>query len=682
LPALQILLKVVELFFKGLTAFGKAALTISNVFKQLGPLGKVAGALVNVAALYSLFTLATRFFKVLGNMFGKKMKDNMNINAANVYVNGSPVGGGPMGRGGPAPSPNMPMYGRGGAAGYMSLRQQLQSGGRYAMARGRGLLASGRGFFRGSGGMLAGGAAMMGGSWLSGRGDEAGGYNTAGGSAMKTAGMAGQVLGGAKMMGAGSSLMAPLAIGVGAYGAGSYIGGKFKDDSLKSKGMSAGASALAGAAIGATIGSFVPVIGTGVGAALGAAIGGITGYFKAGKERKATREAAEGILDAYSTSIDEAIAGGNVDDLLAARDKMIADRAKLINTNGDPAYAAKAVAKYDAEFEKLNTQIDNYTKNVGISDKYFGVGAESLNKMATAAGVDLKERMLNFREVLNLVGKTAEEKARLIKQAWANIGSFAVSEAMSYFDKKAQAKEQGKMLNATQARILTGDTSEATSDQYLKQMLDYNVSKFGDVGGITNAYATLEKQLTTGSLKDISDTQKEYLRNELKNAGATPEGLLKNVDSTELATLLGGNTALDQFKKSDGTLDATRIMSMITSKMTGPNADPAFLANLIEAQQSADPTINAIQTSALLNTGALTPAMLGATATMSPAERMARGMTGVPPASAPQTNVVNTTVNASVLDRGTIRQIEEAIAKALREQKERGTTTTQTVRNS
>ena len=61
---------------------------------------------------------------------------------------------------------------------------------------------------------------------------------------------------------------------------------------------------------------------------------------------------------------------------------------------------------------------------------------------------------------------------------------------------------------------------------------------------------------------------------------------------------------------------------------------------------------------------------------------MARGMTGVPPASAPQTNVVNTTVNASVLDRGTIRQIEEAIAKALREQKERGTSTTQTVRDS
>jgi hypothetical protein len=33
---------------------------------------------------------------------------------------------------------------------------------------------------------------------------------------------------------------------------------------------------------------------------------------------------------------------------------------------------------------------------------------------------------------------------------------------------------------------------------------------------------------------------------------------------------------------------------------------------------------------------------------------------------------VNTTINASVLDRGTIVQIEAAIAKAIREQKERG----------
>jgi hypothetical protein len=594
MPVLQLLLKVVELFFKGLAGFGKAALSIANALKSIG-LGKLGGV-VNVVALYALFTIAKRFFTVLGTMFGKRMP-NMNIQAGVVNVNGG-IGAGGL-------TPNQ-MSGRG----YMSARQRMMSMGR--QIRGGGLVRGGR-------------AALAG----------------------------------------VSKFAAPLAIAGGSYLAGSAIAGRFNDDSVKSKGTSALASAAVGAAIGGAIGG--PV-----GAGIGAAIGGLTGYLKAGKQRKETRKAAEGLLDNFSASIDEAIAGGNVDDLLAARDQLIADRAKLINTNADPAYAAKAVAKYDAEFEKLNSHIDNYTNNVGISDKYFGIGAESLNKLALAAGIDLKDRMMNFREVLDLVGKTAEEKARLIKVAWANIGSFAVSEAMSYFDKKAQAKEQGKQLNATQARILTGDVSTATSDQYLKQMLDYNVSKFGDVGGLTNAFVTLEKQLTTGSLKDISDTQKEYLRSELVNAGATPEALLKNIDATELATLVSGNGGLSAFTKSDGTIDSARLMSMITSKVS---TDPTFLANFIEAQQSADASVAAYQTNALLTTGSVPASMIGAGGSMSPAERNARGIPSVytpPAANAMSPSYVNTTINASVLDRGTIQQIEAAIAKALREQKERG----------
>ena len=578
MPALQLLLKVVELFFEGLAGFGKAVLALTNGLKSIG-LGKISGV-VNLVALYALFTIAKRFFIVLGTMFGKKMSGVMNVSAGVVNVNGSPVGG----------ATDL-LTGGGKKGRFAKVLSKIPGGGKIAKI-------------------------------------------------------------GSKLASKGA--MAPLAIAGGSYLAGGVIAGRFNDDSLKSKGTSALASAAVGAAIGGAIGG--PV-----GAGIGAAIGGLTGYFKSGKQREKTREAAEGLLDNFSASIDEAIAGGNVDDLLAARDQLIADRAKLINTNADPAYAAKAVAKYDAEFEKLNSHIDNYTHNVGISDKYFGIGAESLNKLALASGIDLKDRMMNFREVLDLVGETAEDKARLIKVAWANIGSFAVSEAMSYFDKKAQAKEQGQQLNATQARILTGDVSTATSDQYLKQMLDYNVSKFGDVGGLTNAFVTLEKQLTTGSLKDISDTQKEYLRSELVNAGVTPEALLKNIDATELAELVSGNGGLSAFTKPDGTIDSASLMSMITSKVS---TDPTFLTNFIEAQQSPSALVAAYQTNALFG-GSMSPA----------AERNAGGAPSVytpPAANAMSPSYVNTTINASVLDRGTIQQIEAAIAKALREQKERG----------
>jgi hypothetical protein len=598
MPALQMLLKVVELFFKGLAGFGKAALGIANALKSIG-LGKISGV-VNLVALYALFSIAKKFFTVLGTMFGKNIP-SMNVNAGVVNINGSPMSTATDLIDGPD----------GGKGGKLKKFKDLFKGG------GKGKIA----------GKLAQGA---------------------------------------------GKIAAPLAIATGAYLAGSKISSKFNDDSVKSRGTSAGASALAGAGIGAAIGSFVPVIGTGIGAAIGAAVGGLTGYFKAGKQRKNTRKAAEAMVEDYGKNIDEAIAGGNVDDLINMRDQLKIDRAKFVNTNADPAYAAQALKKYDEEFNKLNTSILNYTTAVGISDKYFGIGAESLNKLAEAAGIDLKAQMLNFRDVLDLVGKTAEEKARLIKVAWSNIGAFAVSEAMSYFDKKAQAKEQGKQLNATQARILTGDVSNATSDQYLKQMLDYNVSKFGDVGGITNAFVGLEKQLTTGSLKNISEEQKTYMRNELINAGATPEALLKNIDSTELATLVGGNEALSGFKKEDGTIDSTKLVTMLKGRLT---SDPEFLANFIEAQQSADASVAAYQTNALLTTGAVPTAMVGAGGSMSPAERNARGLPSVytpPSATTSSPSYVNTTINASVLDRGTIQQIEAAIAKAIREQKERG----------
>jgi len=613
MPALQLLLKVVELFFKGLAAFGKTAMAIANAFESV--FGKQVGGVIKLAALYSLFAIAKRFFTVLGTMFGKKMTGAMNVQAGVVNVNGSSVGS--------ATDLIDGKSGKGGRFGKM-----FKAGGRFSKIGGK---------LTNAGKILKGGAAKM---------------------------------------------AIPLAIATGAYMAGSKIASKFNDDSVKSRGTSAAASATAGAALGATIGSVFPGVGTAAGAIIGGIVGGITGYVKAGKQRKETRKAAKTMVEDYGKSIDEAVAGGNVEDLIALKEQLKSDRAKFVNTNADPAYAAQALKKYNEEFDKLNTKILNYTTAVGISDKYFGVGAESLNKMAEAAGIDLTAQMLTFRDVLDLVGKTAEEKARLIKVAWANIGAFAVYESMSYFDKKRQAAESGKAVDATQQSILTGGYTEATADKYLEQLLQFSVSTFGDVGGISTAFATLEEELTTGSFKDLTDVQKEYLRTTAASAGISAEGLLKNIDSTELATLLGGNQALDGYKNADGTLNGERIMSFITSKMTGPNADAGFLQNLIDAQSSADGSVNALQTNALLTTGTIAPNLLGATGTMSPAERNARGITGTPnaytvPANPASNQQFLTTLNitASMLDGKTIDQIERVITKAIREQKERGSTT-------
>ena len=53
-------------------------------------------------------------------------------------------------------------------------------------------------------------------------------------------------------------------------------------------------------------------------------------------------------------------------------------------------------------------------------------------------------------------------------------------------------------------------------------------------------------------------------------------------------------------------------------------------------------------------------------------ERRANGGYTPPASTVPESTTVSTVIHASILDRGTIVQIEAAIAKALRERSERG----------
>ena len=601
LPFFAAVLKLVELFFKGLDKFGEAAIKIGDIFAKLGPLGRLAGQLVKVAALYALFTLATRFFKVFGTMFGRKIPA-MNIQAGIVNVNGG------MGL-----SPGQ-MAGKG----YMSASQKAMSFGRSTLSKipGGGRLASAGGKIASAGSRIASGG-----------------------------------------------IMAPLAIAGGAYMAGSAISGKFNDDSVTSRGMSAGASALAGAAIGATIGSFVPIIGTGIGAAIGAAIGGVTGYLKAGKQRKETRKAAESLLTNFSESVDEAIAGGNVDDLLQARTDMIDARNKLISENADPAYAAQAVAKYDEQFEKLNTNIKNYTNNVGLSEKYFDTGAESLNKLAEEAGVNLKDKMLNFREVLSLVGETAEDQARLLKAAWLGFTAGIVNPVFDFFDKQAQEREQGTAVNAARNKLIGGDAGVESRQDFLKKALQYNVGKSGDIMGLINTFAQLELDLGQGGmLENLTSDQKNALRSDLRLAGGTPDEIVKRLTPEQLqnlAEMSGGINNMGGLLNQEGLVDPAKLKTLLTAQT---KINPLFLQRFIENASNPDKVIAGARMDTLLKgTG-----YEGASTSGGAPDRM------VPPAQGTQNYVAQTTINAAMLDKGTVDQIERAIAKALKEQRERG----------
>ena len=710
LPIFTVLGKVIEMFFSGLAKVLSGINAIVGFLKKLGPIGKLLGGAVSVAALYGAIIIAGRFFATLGKMFGKKMNNQMNITAGHVTVTGP--GGVPGGHGSSPYRGGVPAggyrSGNGGfnfmqASGYMTRGQQMQSLGRGFMAPIRGGIGTMRSGFSGVSNLMGGMGnmgLMAGGTALMGLGESAGGYDTAGGSLLKSAGTGMTALGGARMlMGeealgkglsrvtkggrlvtgtAGTALAGVAAIGALSYGAGSYIGGKFNDDSVKSRGTSAAASAAAGAAIGATIGSFVPIIGTGIGAALGAAIGGVTGYMKAGKQRKETRKAAEALVDDYGSKINEAIEGGNVDDLLGARNQLMKDKQKLINSNADPAYAAKAVAKYDKQFAALNLKITHYTGNAALAEQAFGVSAEALNNLAVAAGIDLSSRMLNLQEMINLVGQSAEENARLMKQAWSGIGTAVATGIFKNIEDRKRAEEASKQVDAYANKLNTGDTSTSTMKAFVEQNLLYNTSKYGDLAGAGMALSALETAYAPGgSLSNTTPEQRAALKAENDAIGLSPEGIVKLIKEKQYTgedgKSYGGlqfiaNALPDAAEASagllnkDGTSNQVALERYILGKM---NENPLFLANLeasaIESQKTPD---EAQRNALMVNAFKGDASGVYGTSNFAPETR-----TGADYSK--NTNTITVNVSGNV-DQRAVDQIKLVVANELRLANERG----------
>jgi hypothetical protein len=705
LPIFTVLLKVIEIFFSGLAKVLSGINAITGFLKKLGPIGKLLGGAVSVAALYGAIIIAGRFFATLGKMFGKKMNNQMNITAGHVTVTGP--GGVPGGHGSSPYRGGVPAGGyRSGNGGFnflqasqhMTRQQQMQSLGRGFMAPiqgGIGTVKNTMGLLGGLGnvGLMAGGTALMG------LGNAAGGYDTAGGSLLSSLGTGATALGGARMLigeealgkglsrttkagrlatgTLGTAAAGVAAIGALSYGAGSYIGGKFSDDSVKSRGTSAAASALAGAGIGAAIGSFVPIIGTGIGAAIGAAIGGVTGYMKAGKQRRETRKAAEALVDDYGSKINDAVEGGNVDDLLAARNQLMVDKQKLINTNADPAYAAKAIAKYDEKFKALNTKITNYTGNAAIAEQAFGVSAEALNNLAVAAGIDLTTEMLDFQEVLDLVGKSAEDNARLMKLAWSGIGEVVSTGIFKNIEDQKKAKEANRLVNASALKLNTGDTSDSAIESYVKNALEFNTATYGDLGGAGQTIAALDTAFATGgSLSNVSKETQDKIRAYIEGIGLSPAGILKLIeeksykgeDGTQMSGLEWISSIVPDVAEkaagvlnADGTSNEQALRRYLLSQM---EKNPNFLANLesygVESQKLGEDERNKLMINAFKGEG--------------------QGVYGTSNYSpGPYTGGMEKTTNNSVVvnvsgnvDQRSIDQIKTTVQKVLNEERERG----------
>jgi methyl-accepting chemotaxis protein len=644
IPLLNVFLKVTEKIFSIWTKISKGLL---SVFGGIG--GGIGKALAAVPVLYGSLILFSRFFKVFGGMFGK----DMSIKANNVFVNGRGIGGGPMG--GPMGGPGgRPMGGPGirGRMGYsynlarnsgVGIARSAQAGLRSGYAGVKGLGGSGafnQLYGLGNMGLMLGGTALMG------AGQKMGGTSTAGGAALTglgaaaNLGAAGSMLGLGELtfgtgsaVGTGAILGGAAAIG-GGYAAGSYIGSKFTDDSVRSRAMSAATSA----AVGAAIGSVVPGIGTAVGAGLGAVVGGAVGYWKAGAARRDARKAAKGVMDNFFMETEDAFAAGDVEKLKAQLEGLNAEIAKA--ATGDIDYYNKKIDEQRKKIDETAKQIDNYSRNADLAERMFGKSTDALNKLAEEAGINVRDKVLNFTEMLKLVGKTSEEQTRLVKQFWGTLGGQALGGALGKLDKIRERRDTQNALDASQASLLGGNVSGENLLSFVENQIKFSTAEYGELGGLANAYESIIAGLSGETLGKLDDKTKEKLM-ALANDILDPTALVKSMDQEMLATMVGGASALAGMSSSD-------ILSLVNQKM---KTDPNFLANF-GAYQSRN---NMTQMNAMIT-----------------------GQGGIVGASSPYGFMpqITVNVNAPVIDPEVVRQIRLELEASLRTAREKGGTFT------
>jgi hypothetical protein len=464
-------LPALEAMVKGATKVFEIFTKIMNRIMDLGGKGgTLVKAVTAILAIYASLTIFSRFFKVFGSMFGK----DMSVRANNVYVNGAPVGGGVIPGSGGTPT-NFP-----GGAGYRGTRYQrmqssfrsgygklkaspilpalISAGGAYTMANAGDTSTAGGALKQGAGIAMTGfGLASMmglGGGKISATGG--GGILGKGGSLGKLGSAGGKL--GVKGLG-GLALIAG-----GSYAAGNYIGSKFKNDSFSSKAMGAGGSALAGAAIGAAVGSVIPVIGTAVGAGLGALVGGVKGWMASGAAQREAKLMGQQLVDGFNSSMNDAFNAGDIEGLAQARADAIAQHEANMKTVTHMEEYNKHVAKFEAQLTRFDKQVNIYTANAGLAERMMGMGTDAMNKLANEAGINLRSKVLSFRDVLMMSGRNMTQLAGIVKAKWGELTGLITTGAMSRIEKARQEREAVAGMNPSLAVILRLNKSTTLSN--------------------------------------------------------------------------------------------------------------------------------------------------------------------------------------------------------------------------
>ena len=270
----------------------------------------------------------------------------------------------------------------------------------------------------------------------------------------------------------------------GAYKVGTMGGGMFKDDSVVSRAGGTGVGIAGGAAVGAGTGAALGTIGgpfapfTVTAGAIGGAIimgviGGVSGYFGSGRGKKQAAKAAHKFFESFTDEVNEAFANGDVETLLGLKSDFQKKAAEAKKGNED-AYNAEFF-KMQKEIAALGKQIDNFATNAQQLGKYLGIDGDKMNELAEKFNFDFKNGVYSVFEVIRVAGKDlGVDLAGFFKNVLDQIHQKQTSLILDLIDKPGQMREAGVQLDAAQAALQSGDTSEKALDEYVKQQFAYS----------------------------------------------------------------------------------------------------------------------------------------------------------------------------------------------------------------
>ena len=450
-----------------------------------------------------------------------------------------------------------------------------------------------------------------------------------------------------------------------------------RDDSIKSRTMSAGVGAAGGAAMGAGIGAIFAPFTLGLSVAVGAVIGGVagavTGFLTAGRTKKAARKAAGKIVDDLTTGIDDAVKDGD----LEAMGQSLTSALKLAQAQFDKGgISAGEMEKRRKDLEAQQKRIDVYNTNASKFKLFFGEDTDAMNNYFKEQGI--QDGTKSIENIFDIIKNKGLDATEVVGTLFDNFNQQLLEARLLMYDSWKAAATAMKDVDAAYRKIAGGATDMGSITDFLKKEFQYNLTKTG--GNVYKAMMASEENLKEqmkvgGALENVApEINKAIADLKLEDYGVLLDQITKTGELNAKATLLAD--------ASGGLLTESQARLLVaqaaaTSGGTGMNAVDeginAFLRGSVTSNQLVEGIGRGNASATLTDPGKYTYTKTdGTEAVLNDANKTGKsafvggsgvGITAPTFAGNQSMNVNNTSIAVSgVLDEASIKKIAAAIA--------------------